>query len=75
MIRMLQQTELCNLGTYWLLGAYGKYNFSLSVIDGFQQQISFGYLHVDHRALRPEAGQFLRLVEKTIADEGASLPV
>ena len=75
MIRMLQQTELCNLGTYWLLGAYGKYNFSLSVIDGFQQQISFGYLHVDHRALRPEAGQFLRLVEKAIADEGASLPV
>ena len=73
MIRMLQQTELCNLGTYWLRGTYGKYDFSLSVIDGFQQQISFGYMHVDHRPLRPETEQFLHLVEKAIADEGVSL--
>ncbi len=73
MIRMLQQTELCNLGTYWLRGAYGKYNFSLSVIDGFQNQVSFGYLHVSDRAMKPETEQFLMLVEKVIADEGASL--
>lgn len=73
MIRMLQQTELCNLGTYWLLGAYGKYNFSLSVIDGFQNQISFGYLHVSDRTMKSETEQFLMLVEKVIADEGASL--
>ena len=73
MIRMLQQTALCNLGTYWLLGAYGKYDFSLSIIDGFQQQISFGCLQVADQPRRPETEQFLRLVEKVIADEGASL--
>ena len=62
MIRMLQTTALCNIGSYWHRSAYGKYNFSMARIEGFEKQISFGCLRPDNRTLRPEAAAFLERV-------------
>ncbi len=59
MIRMLQRTELCNVGSYWIDGAFGKYDFSMTRIEGFENQVSFGYLMPDNRPLRPEAEAFI----------------
>lgn len=69
MIRMLQQTSLCNIGSYWSQNIYEEHHFSMSVIDGFQNQISFGYLHIDNRPLRPDASAFLELLQEKIQDD------
>lgn len=68
MIRMLQQTGLCNIGSYWygLKGEIEDYNFSISVINGFQNQVSFGYLAPSGRKMRPEAEEFIEMLRKTL---------
>ena len=68
MIHMLQETGLCNLGTYWQTRDYSLHGFSMSVIDGFQQQISFGYLHAKDQPLRPEVLPFLAMIERVIQE-------
>ena len=59
MIRALQQTELCNIGSYWVKNVYGEYSFSAALIKGFEDRVSFGYLHSENRALSEEAETFL----------------
>ncbi|MBQ8305467.1 MAG: LysR family transcriptional regulator [Blautia sp.] len=66
MIRMLQTTALCNIGSYWHKSAYGKYRFSMTKIEGFEKQISFGCLRPDNQQLRPEAEAFLERVTSFI---------
>lgn len=70
MIRMLQKTGLCNIGSYWLRGVFGKYDFSMARIAGFEGQVLFGCLRAAHRALRPEAKAFLEMVRRMISEEG-----
>ncbi|MBQ6468447.1 MAG: LysR family transcriptional regulator [Lachnospiraceae bacterium] len=62
MIRMLQTTDLCNIGSYWTESMYGKYSFSMTRIEGFENSITFGYLVPDNKSLRPEAEAFLRII-------------
>jgi len=69
MIHMLQGTELSNLGTYWQTRDFASHGFSMSVIDGFQKQISFGYLHAEGRPLRAEIQPFLEMVREAISEE------
>ncbi len=59
MIRMLQQTDLCNIGSYWMRGGYGDRRFSISVVNGFQGMVSFGYLSPAGKSLSREAEEFL----------------
>ena len=62
MIRMLQTTELCNIGSYWTKGMNGKYDFSMTRIEGLDSSVTFGYLSPDNKSLRPEAEAFLKTV-------------
>ena len=62
MIRMLQTTALCNIGSYWTESAYGKYAFSMTRIKGFENSITFGVLIPDNENLRPEAEEFLQII-------------
>ena len=68
MIRMLQQTGLCNIGSYWYeqKGKIEDYNFSITVINGFQNQVSFGYLTPSGRRMRPEAEEFIGMLRNTM---------
>ena len=59
MIRMLQKTNLCNIGSYWLKSSRESSPFSISVIDGFQGKVSFGYLTRSEKELSKEARDFL----------------
>ncbi len=74
MIRTLEQTDLCNISSYWLRGMYKKHNFSMSVIDGFQGRVSFGYLSMEHKAPRFEVSVFLERLKSAIAAETSLSP-
>ncbi len=66
MIRTLQQTEFCNIGSYWVKNIYGEYGFSAAVIKGFEKQVSFGYLHAEDRSLSEEAEAFIEGLKNII---------
>jgi len=66
MIRMLEQTALCNIGSYWMKNRQEGENFSVSVIDGFQGQISFGYLTPAGRTPGAEAREFLYRLQQNL---------
>ncbi|MBR2842737.1 MAG: LysR family transcriptional regulator [Lachnospiraceae bacterium] len=69
MIRMLQQTDLCNVGSFWLRNNYGDYDFTQTIIEGFEKQISFGYLHSDDHFLREEAKAFVEELTHIIEND------
>ncbi|MCH1984075.1 LysR family transcriptional regulator [Ruminococcus sp. OA3] len=59
MIQMLQHTDLCNIGSYWLRDMYRQYDFGRIPIKNFEQKISFGYLKHSGSAPDSEAEQFI----------------
>ncbi len=67
MLRTLRETELCNIGSYWFREDAADPDLTRAVIDGFQGQVSFGYLQ--NRAVSlSEAGEaFLALVRARLA--------
>lgn len=69
MIRMLQETPLCNIGSYWLKGSFTGQPFTISVIDGFQRQVSFGYLARRGKTFGEEAELFLKKLQDSLEKE------
>lgn len=63
MIQMLKQTELCNVGSYWLKDVYRQYDFGRIPIEGLQKKISFGYVRHCLRPLPPHAASFLEFLQ------------
>ena len=59
MIHMLQETPFCNIGSYWLKDSFADQRFTISVIDGFQGQVSFGYLASSGKTFGQEAKLFI----------------
>lgn len=62
MLRMLRETELCNVGSYWQKEAPEKADFSLSVIEGFEDMVSFGVLRPQGAPLPEPAADFLAML-------------
>lgn len=75
MVQMLQGTDLCNLGSYWLKDMYRQYDFGRISVEGFQGKVSFGYVkHCDRGpgALGEEFLEFLKTaMEKDMQKERA----
>ena len=63
MIRMLENTDLCNVGSYWLSEMYRQNDFGRIRIDGLEQKIQFGYLKYQGRLLIPGLKDFLNFLE------------
>ena len=63
MLRMLRETELCNIGSYWLRDAG---DLSMAAVRGFEDQVSFGCLRPAGVSLRPEAERFLESMRDLI---------
>ena len=66
MLRMLQRTSLCNVGSYWIRDDGEEEQFSISVIDGFQGMVSFGCLTLAGKKQSAEAQAFLARLKKRI---------
>ena len=63
MIRMLENTDLCNVGSYWLSEMYRQNVFGWIRIEGLEQKIQFGYLRYQGRPLIPGLENFLNFLE------------
>lgn len=66
MIQALQNTELCNLGSYWLKDMYRQYDFSRVRVEGFQGKVSFGYIRHYDRAFGTPERAFLEFLWEVI---------
>lgn len=63
MIRMLENSDLCNVGSYWLSEMYRQNDFGKIRIEGLEQKIRFGYLKYQGRPLIPGLLSFLDFLE------------
>ncbi|MBR1661887.1 MAG: LysR family transcriptional regulator [Acidaminococcaceae bacterium] len=73
MIRMLEKTELCNLGSYWLKDAYRQYDFRQIPVKGMEGRIAFGYISRKGEPLGKDAADFLDFLHRTLKSDTVGL--
>ena len=73
MIRMLEKTELCNLGSYWLKDAYRQYDFRRIPVKGMEGRIAFGYISRKGEPLGEDAADFLDFLHRTLQSDTVGL--
>ena len=66
MIQMLEEGDICNIGSYWLKNMYKEHNFGCITIDGYQGKISFGYLKHRGKPLKDNAMRFMEMLEPAV---------
>lgn len=69
MIQMLGETDLCNLGSYWLKNVYRQYDFGRILVEGYEGKVSFGYVKHCGRPLKDHAGDFLKYLSRAIQED------
>lgn len=69
MIQMLQNSDLGNVGSYWLSSSFRKHDFGKIRIEGLEKKISFGYLKYQGRELAPETEAFLTFLQGALERE------
>jgi len=58
-LRILNNTDICNVGSYLFKDRTEQGGFYGPVIDGFQDKVYFGYMQADNRELGEKARDFL----------------
>lgn len=69
MVQVLQSSDLCNLCSYWLKDRYKYYDFKMIPVEGFQNKITFGYIHNQEEEFSGITSEFIRHVTEIIAEE------
>lgn len=69
MVQILENSDLCNLCSYWLKNRFRYYNFQMIPIEGFENQITFGYVCYENEKLPGIASDFLSYVKQVIEKE------
>lgn len=69
MTQMLQETELCNLGSYWLRERHRHNDFAQIPVEGFRGKVSFGYVKRRARMLDAHARKFLDYLRAAIEED------
>lgn len=73
MIQMLQNTDLCNIGSYWLSDLYRRYDFGRIPIRGYEDRITFGYLKYSRKTLVPQMEDFLDFLKVAVAKDSEKI--
>ncbi|MBR5336456.1 MAG: LysR family transcriptional regulator [Lachnospiraceae bacterium] len=58
-LRILRNTDMCYIGSYWTKNSDGAEDYFGPTINGFQKQVYFGYMQADNRELSDKAKEFL----------------
>nr|MCR5558947.1 LysR family transcriptional regulator substrate-binding protein [Schwartzia sp. (in: firmicutes)] len=66
MIRALDKTELCNLGSYWLKDVYRQYDFRRIPVEGMENRIAFGYLSRKGESPDEDSAAFLKYLRHAL---------
>lgn len=69
MIQMLQNTELCNLGSFWLRDMYRQHDFGRITVEGFQGKVSFGYVKCCGHTVSGQEGAFLEFLGRALEQD------
>lgn len=69
MIQILNNTDLCNLCSYWLRDRYKYYDFQMIPVEGLESKITFGYVANLDEELSPLAKEFLAHIDTAINAE------
>lgn len=69
MIYMLKNTDLCNLGSFWLKDMYRQYNFGRIVVKGFQKKVDFGYVRKRTRPIGEQERAFLEFLRNAMQQD------
>ena len=72
MIRMLERTELCNLGSYWLKDVYRQYDFRRIPVQGMERRIAFGYLSRKGEQPNADVSAFLAFLHHALEQDIAT---
>ena len=64
--QILRETELCNIGSFWHKDDRAESEFSMSVINGFQGQVSFGVMTREGAEMSPPAEAFLNRLKQDL---------
>ncbi len=59
MMKVLEKTDLCCIGSFWTRSFGGGENYFGPTINGFQKKVYFGYMQADNRELSAAAKAFL----------------
>ncbi len=71
MISMLEHTDLCNLGSFWLKDIFRQYDFGRITVNGFQDKVSFGYVRPGSRPLQAQERAFLEFLRMAMGRDGS----
>lgn len=69
MVQLLENSDLCNLCSYWLKNRFRYYDFQMIPIEGLENQITFGYVSCENGGLSPIASEFIAYVKEIIENE------
>lgn len=69
MIQILNNTNLCNLCSYWLKDRYKYYDFHMIPVEGLENKIAFGYIANQGEELAPLTKEFLEHIDSAINAE------
>lgn len=69
MIQMLENTELCNLGSFWLRDLYRQHDFGRITVEGFEGKVSFGYVRDSDRTLGMQEKAFLEFLREVMRQD------
>ena len=72
-IHLLQETALCNLGTYWRHDHCSSEGISMISIDGCEETIGFGYLKRKGEAADSYEEVFLKQVARACGKDGETV--
>lgn len=68
-VQLLNNTDLCNLCSYWLKDRYKYYDFGMIPIEGYENMITFGFISTHDDNLSKLSKEFLHFVETVISQE------
>lgn len=69
MVQILENSDLCNLCSYWLKNRFRYYDFRMIPVEGFENRITFGYVLNENGEMPPIASEFLSYVRRVIEEE------
>lgn len=69
MVQLLENSDLCNLCSYWLKDRFRYYDFQMIPIEGLENRITFGYVSYEREELSEIARAFLTYVKQVIEKE------
>ncbi|MGN1033075.1 MAG: LysR family transcriptional regulator substrate-binding protein, partial [Intestinibacter sp.] len=69
MVKLLNSSDLCNIGGCWFKGSYKNQEIKVIPIKGYEKYLNFGYIKHKNRHLSKEAEEFISYIMDNIEND------